>query len=81
MKNIFALALCIILAAVCMAACSPSAPANGADNAVRVGLCSYVDDASLDQIVENVQKRLNEIGAEGALSSAYATITAMRTRI
>ncbi len=64
MKNIFAIALCIILAAVCMAACSPSAPANGAGNAVRVGLCSYVDDASLDQIVENIQKRLNEIGAE-----------------
>lgn len=29
-----------------------------------IGLCNYVDDASLNQIVENIQSRLDEIGNE-----------------
>ncbi|MBO4809596.1 MAG: ABC transporter substrate-binding protein [Lachnospiraceae bacterium] len=29
-----------------------------------IGICNYVDDASLNQIVENIQNRLNEISAE-----------------
>ena len=29
-----------------------------------VGICNYVDDASLNQIVENIQERLGEIGEE-----------------
>ena len=29
-----------------------------------VGICNYVDDASLNQIVENIQERLAEIGEE-----------------
>lgn len=67
MKKIFAFVLSIIMAAVCMAACSPSnpAPANDADGkTVKVGICNYVDDASLNQIVENIQARLKEIGDE-----------------
>lgn len=67
MKKIFAFVLSIIMAAACMAACSPSnpAPANDADSkTVKVGICNYVDDASLNQIVENIQARLKEIGDE-----------------
>ena len=67
MKKIFAFVLSIIMAAACMAACSPSnpAPANDADGkTVKVGICNYVDDASLNQIVENIQARLKEIGDE-----------------
>ena len=67
MKKIFAFVLSIIMAAVCMAACSPSnpAPASDADGkTVKVGICNYVDDASLNQIVENIQARLKEIGGE-----------------
>ena len=30
----------------------------------RVGICNYVDDASLNQIVDNITARLAEIGAE-----------------
>ena len=30
----------------------------------KVGICNYVDDASLNQIVENIQTRLEEIGTE-----------------
>ena len=29
-----------------------------------VGICNYVDDASLNQICDNIQNRLNEIGTE-----------------
>lgn len=67
MKKIFAFVLIIIMAAACMAACSPSnsAPASDADGkTVKVGICNYVDDASLNQIVENIQARLKEIGDE-----------------
>lgn len=67
MKKIFAFVLSIIMAAACMAACSPSnpAPANDADGkTIKVGICNYVDDASLNQIVENIQARLKEIGGE-----------------
>lgn len=67
MKKIFVFVLSIIMAAACMAACSPSnpAPANDADGkTVKVGICNYVDDASLNQIVENIQTRLKEIGGE-----------------
>lgn len=67
MKKIFAFVLSIIMAAACMAACSPSnpAPASDADGKIiKVGICNYVDDASLNQIVENIQARLKEIGDE-----------------
>ena len=67
MKKIFAFVLSIIMAAACMAACPPSnsAPASDADGkTVKVGICNYVDDASLNQIVENIQARLKEIGGE-----------------
>ena len=67
MKKIFAFVLSIIMAVACMAACSPSnpAPASDADGkTVKVGICNYVDDASLNQIVENIQARLKEIGDE-----------------
>ncbi len=30
----------------------------------KVGICNYVDDASLNQIVDNIQTRLQEIGEE-----------------
>ena len=67
MKKIFAFVLSIIMAAACMAACSPSnpAPASDADGkTVKVGICNYVDDASLNQIVEIIVARLIELGGE-----------------
>lgn len=67
MKKIFAFVLSIIMAAACMAACSPSTPAPASDadgKTVKVGICNYIDDASLNQIVENIQARLKEIGDE-----------------
>ena len=55
------------------AASSDTQPALTADGAsgptaepqsFRIGICNYVDDASLNQIVENIQARLEEISAE-----------------
>ncbi len=41
------------------------APATDAPTATyKVGICNYVDDASLNQIVENIQARLEAIGTE-----------------
>ena len=54
-------------------ASSDTQPAQTADGAsgpaaepqsFRIGICNYVDDASLNQIVENIQARLEEISAE-----------------
>lgn len=42
-----------------------SSSAGSSDGATyKVGICNYVDDASLNQIVENIQERLDEIGQE-----------------
>ena len=76
MKNTFkklsALALCLAMV-LCLAACgaaSGTAPADGADEGTvyKIGICNYVDDASLNQIVENIQTRLADIGAEKGVS-------------
>ena len=40
-----------------------------ADGAVyKIGICNYVDDASLNQIVENIQSRLEELGTENGVT-------------
>ena len=35
----------------------------------KVGICNYVDDASLNQIVDNIQSRLDPDGTEYYLQS------------
>ena len=55
MKKIIAIALTLIVA---LCACA------SAEGAYKVGICNYVDDASLNQIVENIQNRLDAIAAE-----------------
>ncbi|MBQ3423750.1 MAG: ABC transporter substrate-binding protein [Clostridia bacterium] len=34
----------------------------------RIGICNYVDDASLNQIVENIESRLAELGEEAGVN-------------
>ena len=55
-----------IITAVAMAAslCACGASSSGKADTYKVGICNYVDDASLNQIVDNIQGRLEEIGAE-----------------
>ncbi len=46
-----------------MVGCGKAAgSANG--TTYKVGICNYVDDASLNQIVENIQNQLNKLGSE-----------------
>ena len=50
----------------------------GDSTTYRIGICNYVDDASLNQIVENIQTRLEELGQEhGVTFDVSATPTPM----
>ena len=76
MKKLIALlmALCLVLA---LTACGANTAEPAADDAAaepaadgavdKVGICNYVDDASLNQIVENIQAQLETIGAENGV--------------
>jgi len=68
MKKLFAVMMAMVMV-LSFAACggdSDNADAGHADGAVtvKVGIIQYMDHASLNQIVENIQKRLDERGAE-----------------
>lgn len=62
MKKLITAALALIVALGTLASCSTS-DAND-ENIYKVGICNYVDDASLNQIVDNIKNRLGEIGEE-----------------
>ena len=49
-------------------ALSASAFAADSDTVFKVGICNYVDDASLNQIVENIVNRLDAIGKEKSVT-------------
>lgn len=58
----------LLTATACAAGQKPvedtAAEPETAQQTFRVGICNYVDDASLNQIVENIQTRLAEISEE-----------------
>ena len=60
MKKIIALALVLLCFAGCFASCGQ----NKKENEFVIGICNYADDASLNQIVDNIQSRLAELGQE-----------------
>ena len=67
MKNTIKKVLALVCAlAMVFTLCACGSKDGGDDSAkvYKVGICNYVDDASLNQIVENIQSRLKEIGAE-----------------
>lgn len=74
MKKIIALTLALI----CVFALASCTGNTGSETAVtqksigaasyKIGICNYVDDASLNQIVENIQARLKAIGEEKNVS-------------
>ena len=64
----------VIAAAVAATSMMVASPVMAED--FKVGICNYVDDASLNQIVDNIQSRLEEIGKEKHLM--YLMITAMQ---
>ena len=59
MKKVFA----IILALIMLASVTVMASAEE-KNSFKIGICNFVDDASLNQIIANIQSRLSEIAAE-----------------
>ena len=60
MKKIIALALVLL----CFAGCFVSCGQNKKENEFVIGICNYEDGASLNQIVDNIQSRLAELGQE-----------------
>lgn len=75
MKKLLALILALVMLcafAACGAASETAQTSAGADDTAgndgetvyKIGICNYVDDASLNQIVENIQTRLEELSAE-----------------
>lgn len=61
MKTMKTLLSLILVLALCLtlAACAPKEKAD-----YTIGICNYVDDASLNQIVSNIRSRLEEISKE-----------------
>ena len=60
MKKLISVILILVIAATALSACK------GGDKKAdfTVGICNYVDDASLNQIVANIKNRLEEIGKQ-----------------
>ena len=52
----------LAIAATAMATMMMATPVLAED--YKIGICNYVDDASLNQIVDNIQSRLEELGKE-----------------
>lgn len=61
MKKSLSIALSLLLAAASFSACG-SVEKDSGKNTYKVGICNYVDDASLNQIVDNLRAQLDEIG-------------------
>lgn len=62
MKKIIALMLALMLTVTCFAACGKKD--GDTKKKYTVGICNYVDDASLNQIVDNIKKQLASVAAE-----------------
>ncbi|MCR5254644.1 MAG: ABC transporter substrate-binding protein [Acetatifactor sp.] len=65
MKKITAILMTAALSCMLLACGSEKADSNAnGEITYKVGICNYVDDASLNQIVDNIQDRLIQIGNE-----------------
>ena len=61
MKRIITVALTLALVLACALAAAEAA-------SYKVGICNFVDDASLNQIVDNIQSQLNTVSQERGVS-------------
>lgn len=66
MKKMIACILSVLMLTAALTACGRKAPAQEAADGTHytVGICNYVDDASLNQIVENLRAQLEKLGEE-----------------
>lgn len=71
-KKIFALIIAVLMIAS-LASCTgsstddntnPATPTSTSTKTYKIGICNYVDDASLNQIVANIKSQLEKIGTE-----------------
>ena len=63
MKKIVALILCVILTAACFTACGDKKK-----DGFTVGICNFVDDASLNQICDNIKAQLEKIAKDNNIT-------------
>lgn len=73
MKKIIALALSIVLLAGVFAGCTAKTDEDGGleistGDTYTIGICNFVDDASLNQIIANIRSRLEELGKENSIT-------------
>ncbi len=68
MKKIFALTAALALTFSLTACAGDKGQQSSGNETYKVGICNYVDDASLNQIVENIQNQLAAIGKEKGVS-------------
>ena len=70
MKKLLSVLL-VCLLALCLASCSGKKEDNGGNEnetpSFKIGICNYVDDASLNQIYENIVARLKELGDQNGI--------------
>lgn len=62
MKKIITLITIITL--LLIAGCSQKSQPEDKNNVYNIGICNYVDDASLNQIIQNIEERLQELAKE-----------------
>ena len=62
-------------AAPAESAAAEETPAEAGATSYKVGICNYVDDASLDQIEQSIQAELDKKGAELGVTFDYADYT------
>lgn len=54
----------LIILAILLTGCQSSGTDNKDSNVYNIGICNYVDDASLNQIIDNIQKQLNTLAQQ-----------------
>jgi len=69
MKKFVALLLTLVMV-LSLVGCGSSK--SSSDNAYKVSICNYVDDASLNQICDNIQTQLQALGAENGVTFEIA---------
>ena len=68
MKKLLTMLICLLMVSG-LSACSGEE--NGTDEGgmvYTIGICNYVDDASLNQIVDSIKERLNELSEENGVT-------------
>lgn len=61
MKKLLSLILAAVIAITVLTACQTT---SGQENTYTVGICNFVDDASLNQIIANIRAQLEKIGKD-----------------